>query len=572
MNNGLKSTLKHLLIDDELPSIRDQNVTNWNRDRLMFCLMFDNEDVFIKGFKLLAEQKPDEISNLNVDLTNDHKTDVDNMETLDIWRNVSLINIAVLRDLNMAIKKLGSFNDEFNATAIHLVYEFGRWDSLRKLLEKRKKMAWSPVKLMNFITFLMRAQTYDRDCRECDDKQIDFSKCVDLLFKHAEYEINEQNVDRYSPLHLAVMYNKPKIIINLLKRGAYIGVQDAINRPSIWNINSSVLEKHFDRCITGENLVIFNFENLIAPSSHYPNDLTGIEFIAKSNELRHLLEHPLIASFLSLKWTRMALVFYTDCVWYLLLSLTLGFISMYYIQNPKKYLIHMGVITIIFIIYIAFRRLIQVMFCTSNHRRSWENYLNSLLTITNVVLLALFVIAVQFNFQSSTLAALCIVLITYEFFLLAGTFWHFSIYFEMFIAVAKSSIQSLQLYAIFLPAFSLLFYILLCDSAKKNPSENDVTDLNMFSTLGSTVIKTIVMSAGEFEIDDVNFDVNAVSVYVFVGFVFLISTVFMNLLNGLAVSDTQKIQFDAELRSYKRRCKVLARYENVLSNKGHWFR
>ncbi|XP_055299908.1 transient receptor potential cation channel protein painless-like isoform X2 [Sitodiplosis mosellana] len=442
LNNDLKSKLDQLLIDGDLPSIRDQDVTHWDRDRLMFCLMFDNEDVFAKGLKLVAEKSPDEIPNLNIE-SMDNKSGDNSSEPLNTWRNISLINIAVLKDLHVAIKKLGSINADFNSTAIHSVYEYGRWECLRKLLEKRKKMSWRPVKLSNFITFLMRAQTYDKDCREYVDKQIDFGKCVDLLFNYAEYEINEQNIDQYSPLQLAVMYNKPKAILHLLKRGAYIGVQDAVGRPAIWNINPKILEKHFDHCITGENLVIFNFENLIAPSSDYPNDLSAIEFISNSNDFRHLLEHPLIASFSSLKWTRMALVFYTDFLLYFLLSLATGFISMYYMQNPKKYLIHMGFITGVFITYIAFRRFVQVIFRTLN-RRSWENYLNFLLTISNVMLLVLFVIGVQFNFQSSTLAALCIVLITYEFFLLAGTFWHFSIYFEMFIAVATSSIQSLQ--------------------------------------------------------------------------------------------------------------------------------
>lgn len=560
-----------MLIDDEFPSIRDQDVTYWDRDRLMFCLMFDNEDIFVKGLKLVIEKKPDEIRNLNIELTDD-KNNGNTIETLNIWRNVSLINIAVLRDLNVAIKKLGSVNDEFNSTAIHSVYEYGRWECLRKLLEKRKKMLWQPVKLADFITFLMRAQTYDKDYREYDDKQIDFGKCVDLLFKYAAYDINEQNFDRYSPLSLAVMYNKQKIILHLLRSGAYIGVQDAIGRLAIWNINPKLLEKHFDHCITGENLVVFNFENLIAPSSDYPNDLTAIEFLSKSNDLRHLLEHPLIASFLALKWTRMALVFYVDFLWYFLLSLTTGVISMYYMHSSEKYLIHMSIITGIFILYISFRRIVQVIFCNTKHRQSWENYLNSLLTISNVVLLALFVIAVQLKFQSSTIAAICIVMVTYEFFLLAGTFWQFSIYFEMFIAVAISSIQSLQLYAIFLPAFALLFYILLCDSAKTIPPEMDIPDLNKFSTLGSSFVKTVVMSVGEYDVININFDVNTFSIYVFVGFVFLISTVFMNLLNGLAVSDTQKIQFDAELRSYTRRCNMLMRYENVLSNKNHWFR
>lgn len=568
MNDGNRSKIDDLRSNADLPSIRDQNVTHWDRDRLMFCLLCNNESQFVQGVDLLCKKRPEEITKLNEEPTKNIHIEG---EALDIWRNISLIKIAVIKDLSKVIQKLGSINATFNSTAVHLVYEFGRWECLRKLLEKRRKMVWPPVKLTDFSTFLMRVQKYDKECEENDNKQIDFAKCVDVLFKYADYEINEQNVESYSALHLAVIYNKPKIILDLLKKGTYIGLQDATQRPAIWNINPKTLEKHFDRCITGEKLVVFNYENLIAPSSYCPNDLTAIEFISNSNELRHLLEHPLIASFISLKWTRMALVFYMDFVFYSLLSLVTGFISMYYIKEPVEYIIHMGVITSLFIVYVAFRRLVQVSFCSSSHQKSWENYLNSSLTISIIVFLVLFVSGVWYDIQRLSLATICIVLITYEFFLLAGTFWQFSIYFEMFVTVAKSSIQSLQLYIIFLPAFSLLFYILLCDSTEESrPEDCNATDLNGFSTLGAAVVKTVLMSTGEFDI--VIFDANTIGILVFVGFIFLISTVFMNLLNGLAVSDTQKMQFDAELRSYGRRCQMLARYEDVLSNKGHWFR
>lgn len=258
-------------------------------------------------------------------------------------------------------------------------------------------------------------------------------------------------------------------------------------------------------------------------------------------------------------------------MWYFLLAISIGCSSLYYIREPSKYAFEMSVFTIFFTTYVTFRRVIQVIFCSTEHRKSLENYSNIFLSILIVVFLVVFLIVVQMKFHSSTFAAICIILITYEFFELAGTFWHFSIYAEMFIAVAKSSIKSLQLYAIFLPAFSLLFYILLRDDTSEILDESE-PNLNKFPTLGSSVLKTIVMSAGEFDVINVNFAPNAISIYVFVGFLFLISTVFMNLLNGLAVSDTHEIQCKAELTSFWRRCQVLARYEEVLSNKHHWFR
>lgn len=257
---------------------------------------------------------------------------------------------------------------------------------------------------------------------------------------------------------------------------------------------------------------------------------------------------------------------------YFLLAILIGCTSLYYIDEPSKYAIEMSLFTIFYISYVAFRRTLQVTFCSVKHRKSFQNYSNILLSILIVVFLVVFLIVVQMDFHKSTFAAICIILITYEFFTLAGTFWHFSIYAEMFIAVAKSSIKSLQLYAIFLPAFSLLFFILLRDKSALSVDESSEPNLNKFPTLGSTVVKTIVMSAGEFDVINVSFAANALSIYVFIGFLFLISTVFMNLLNGLAVSDTHEIQCKAELMSFWRRCQVLARYEEVLSNQHHWFR
>lgn len=139
--------------------------------------------------------------------------------------------MAVLRENNAAVEQLGALNGECNQQAIRLVYEFGYWKCLENLLEMRESKGWKPVRLGEFISFLIRAQTFDKDFREDKNEKIDFGKCVDLLFKHAQYEVNEQNDDHLSALHLAVMYNKTNIIFDLLKNGAYIGVLDKVLTP-----------------------------------------------------------------------------------------------------------------------------------------------------------------------------------------------------------------------------------------------------------------------------------------------------------------------------------------------------
>lgn len=78
----------------------------------------------------------------------------------------------------------------------------------------------------------------------------------------------------------------------------------------------------------------------------------------------------------------------------------------------------------------------------------------------------------------------------------------------------------------------------------------------------------VVMLTGEFDASDIKFNKNVYSYAIFLIFVFMISTVLFNLLNGLAVSDTQAIKSEAELMNFIYRAELMARYEKILSGKG----
>lgn len=219
MNDEVKEKIKQIASHDELPSIENGDATFWDRDRLLFCLMSDNIDVFTKGLKLIAEKKPSEILKFNFeDAISDSDSEDDDVESLDVWREVSLIKVAVLREHHSAVEELGALNSNCNHSAIRLVYEFGYWKCLEMLLEKRESKGWKPVRLGEFISFLIRAQTFDKDFREDKNEKVDFGKCVDLLFKYAQYEINEQNDDHYSGNQYAVFQSKQnKHLIHIYK-------------------------------------------------------------------------------------------------------------------------------------------------------------------------------------------------------------------------------------------------------------------------------------------------------------------------------------------------------------------
>ena len=62
-----------------------------------------------------------------------------------------------------------------------------------------------------------------------------------------------------------------------------------------------------------------------------------------------------------------------------------------------------------------------------------------------------------------------------------------------------------------------------------------------FNTVGLSLVKTIVMFAGEMDYTDIVFH-HWMGYLIWVMFVFLLVIVLMNILNGLAVSDIGKIQ------------------------------
>ena len=111
-----------------------------------------------------------------------------------------------------------------------------------------------------------------------------------------------------------------------------------------------------------------------------------------------------------------------------------------------------------------------------------------------------------------------------------------NIYSTMFYRVLKTFISFLAWYSLFIVAFSLSFYILL-----HQDTEGVENEYPFFDKLGLTVVKTFSMFVGELEFSDIPFN-SAFSYFFFLLFIFLIVVVLMNLLNGLAVSDTGLIR------------------------------
>ena len=147
---------------------------------------------------------------------------------------------------------------------------------------------------------------------------------------------------------------------------------------------------------------------------------------------------------------------------------------------------------------------------------------------------------------------------------------HCNVYVTMFYKVLNSFFFFLLWYSLFLIAFGMGFYIMLHDdSVVKDPHGLDEEDKNKyFNRTWTSLVKTSAMFVGELEFSDLPMNTNTylgmLAYAFFLAFIFLIVVVLMNLLNGLAVSDTNDIKEKAEIYSYISRVETISYLESVL--------
>lgn len=575
LSGGTDSRIRELVTDREIPSLTQKDAQFWDRDRLLFCLLCDNESAFSKGLKLVSEVKPEEIATLNVETINEHQSDDGEPSSvccspsegikvsgmLNVWRQMSLVRVAFMRNLDAAVEAMSTLDSDINCTAISLAFVGGHSELLEKLFAQRKS-DWPKIKLSEIgefrknQPFIEKALTDRGLCVKSVD-ELEIGKCVDVVLKHADYDCSEG-----LPLELAALYGRSDAINDLIQRGAYIGTK-SVPTGSILNfISPEILEKHIDQCITkhNEKELIFNFKNLISPIKDYPDGVTAIQLIANSNEFNHLLEHPLIATFLVLKWNRMRKIYFINFLYFVIYSIIAGHILCVNVDDDsfwtQDFFLEMHAAS--FKMYLV-QNIVQLLF-SSREYRTCRRYIVGVLLLFVVYISLLYLIWMIYTFKFINISGryiLCgfysTILIFWEFLRTIGSF---PIYLRMFIAITKNSIKGLQLYVILVAGFSLFFHIFLLD--------------NISTEFGRSIMKTIVMSTGEFDFQSLKFD--SLSEWIFIAFVFLVTTIFMNLLNGLAVDDIRRIQLNAELYNIKKRCRKLACYEQVFTNKNHWSR
>ena len=161
----------------------------------------------------------------------------------------------------------------------------------------------------------------------------------------------------------------------------------------------------------------------------------------------------------------------------------------------------------------------------------------------------------------------------------------YNVYVTMFYKVLTSFFFFLLWYIFFIIAFGIGFYIMLHKDFKVPERNITATDASssgdckkddeeeeglqeFFNSPFLSFVKTCTMFVGELEFSDIPIDRSGplmhLSYTFFLAFVFLIVVVLMNLLNGLAVSDTGVIQDRSEVVAFLSQVETISYAESLL--------
>jgi hypothetical protein len=377
--------------------------------------------------------------------------------------------------------------------------------------------------------------------------------------------------------------------------------------PPLKYIDPTVMEHFLDECIDSSDessvqqdymlIIDYNFlnpieysdENKTGKKQRYCDpEMPPLQYLRSKHRFKHLLKHPVITSFLTLKWRKIRFMYFTNFVFY---SLFLSVLTWYsfltsgnkdeanegsenesitnneslkqtgnnHNDDSSEHMVALALLSTLLVLLVL-REAFQFLMSPKDYLKHSPNWLLWVIIATTLNVCLHNAIKI---FPECT--AISLLLAWTQFISFLAFFPVLSIQLEMLKTVAWTFLTSLVCYCPLFFAFGISFYTMFRNSGS---SEDEFFS----SSLGMSMLKTFIMFAGEFEASDIPFEVAPyTSRLVFTVFVFLISIVLLNLLNGLAVSDAQAIRNDAEILSLSSRVKLISYIEKTSSGRIQFF-
>ncbi|XP_065199491.1 transient receptor potential cation channel protein painless-like [Planococcus citri] len=457
---------------------------------------------------------------------------------------------------------------------------------------------------------LFRGKLAMEDTNELNDKACDHYKCLEFILNkssHRELNLNCTDRDGNTALYYAVKLNDKRSILLLLEAGSYICHKNHTGETILKSIHHELLKEYLDSCVLTNGVSSKQTDHQIELNVQIfrpPDDqlqVPEIEPLLVLNAMpqsRYLLKHPVLTSFLNLKWHRNRLFYYINLICYIVFWITLNCFIFYWnmahnfslssssgptappspspsspapssspdSKDPGKIIEDVIQILIASMgLLLILRELFQLYASPRKYLASFENWLEICLLITT----ALFLSCPFDNKLKSQLAAVIIITSWMELILLIGRHPALSTSSEIFKTVTVNFLKLLRYYGILIIAFAFCFHILKPNNAKSgmNLSTNQ-TNITTISNIGKMSFNLFLMITSiDYETKSVFLGDNLFNInyFLFAICFFLITIVLYNLLNGLAVTDISNIKQNAELLVIVSRMRVIWYIESTLS-------
>lgn len=489
-----------------------------------------------------------------------------------------------------------SANSNLQLTPAFLACTLGHHQVLKALLND-PKLLFASIKLRRNRSVTLLHQIFNFNLIDAEDRQ----KCFELIIadKRCSSEIvNKADGFKNVPLHYSCKLGCNEISKELLRRGAYIGHDSVINF-----IQKDVLEEFLDdriKCsgyINDQDFDVSFDYKFLTPTDKTKLEISAAHLLSTNSTLRNLILHPVISSFVLIKWKKINFMVYMNMLIYLSFLLFLGFTIINYYNvfdeyNPecndtsietfksnfRTYLSDYWALTYISLsglLLMTFYELVQL-------KMSWKKYFLKPINWLDILLIgfSLNVLVGQIGITRGNFGQICSIMI-----LLMGaqciqlfskvSVFSLSLHLAILGKVSKTFLKTIAPYLIIMLAFGMGFYALnfqskaekkrLAKSSTLNNSTNSTSLIpDGFSSTFLATISTVRMMLSDF---------SAVTVQkhdyfkgtLLLGFIFAISIIVFNLLNALAISDTNNMMEVAELVETERKISTLRTYDALFS-------
>ncbi|XP_059055688.1 transient receptor potential channel pyrexia-like isoform X2 [Achroia grisella] len=403
--------------------------------------------------------------------------------------------------------------------------------------------------------------------------------------------IHEVNSMGWFPLHSASHHGSRDVISLLLSEGAdlsgYTDGPKKFKRTAIDMIVNNLskpanyLENVFDSYISTNNLNLQDANckitvdyKILMPTICEMEQMKVIEALLKTGNRynqKRLLVHPLIESFLYLKWKALLPFFYTIIAVYafFVMSLTTFIISLFFYKDTEaKAPVWLSPHIWFYAVYATiFLILLQEILYMNVKSSRYFLHLETWVKFGSIGLAAILPPAVMVASWSEAewprhVATLALLLSWLELMFLLSRFPNWGYYVLMFGKVASNVIKILCTFGFLVIGFSLSFMI---QFHSQMPFEGPLAAL----------VKTMVMMTSEFDyvalFDEEHTDQLETSLIIvrliFVVFLILAAIVLMNLMVGVAVNDINDLEVLGNIRRLEKQVEFLSTLDTLVYNK-----